>query len=556
MVIENTVEPFIDQFKISQQTGQDRYKTYYSAQDVELSRRVVIGVLRDSFASDPAFSQRYARRANTLAQVRHANLLRILHTGRTAVAAPYIATEPVEGYPLTERLARLKQQQATAHVTYALTLVRQVADGLALAEKLGLFHYALTPDHIILKNITLKSDDSVLVTDLDIPDDENALQLAEEAEFAALYLAPEQSDGRPPDGASHVYSMGVVLYELLSGQPHVPLRGLGRRLTGWFRGVSSLEQRRPDLTVETYSLVQRALQKSPRRRFGTIAEFLEALDAALEAEELRIHTGQYVAPRQARPLFLIPVFLLLLCISLAVAAQQVIPLVPTPTSIAIADDLVVGAMAGLEAKTPTVQSSPAPEVTLPPRSAVSEAATVVPAAVATSTSTPSATSSPTSLPTSTPIPPTEVAVSAETVPAPLSTFRVDVSSANLRLGPGTNYEVDGYVLQGETVLVLARNVGTFLWYNVETADGRRGWVAADVGSPTGPDGLAGVEIAATIPVPPTPTPTPTPTNTPTPTATVLPLAPGQAGGGNSGGNGPGTGGGDNPTPRPTLTPPI
>jgi serine/threonine-protein kinase len=542
MAIGSKTEPFIDQFKIGQQVSQDRYKSYALAEDTDSDRFVLVASLREPYTDDPDFSHSFLERASTLSQISHPNLTRVLGSGKGPNGRAYIATEPVEGYPLSERLARLKQQQATAHILYALTLLRQIASGLALAEKLGLYHFELTPAHITLKNITLKTDDSVIVTDLDIP-----ASAENPTPDAALlpYLAPEQKAGRQPDGASEVYSLGAMLFELLSGEPPQSSQGLTKRVTGWIRGTSMLAQQRPDLASETYALVERALQHNPRRRYQTVTDFLTALDEAVEAEELRIHTGQYIPLRQGHPVFLIPFLALFLCIALALATQQLLPIVPTSvpdsTNSALARELLAGAPAE-----PTKTEQPTPESPTPVHTlaAAVPTSTAVPTTASTRTPFPSPTNSPTHTPTA---PPTAVTDPSATPPA---TFRVDVSSANLRRGPGTNYEVDGYVLRGQSVVVLARNDGAFIWYNVETEDGRSGWVAADIGSPTGPDGLAEVAVAATIPVPPTPTPTPTPTSTPSPTATQPPVDAGPAGSG-----GAGSGGGSQPS-RPTPTPAL
>ena len=547
MAIGSKTEPFFDQLKIGQQVSQDQYKSYASAEDIDSGRPVLVAALRDPYAGDPDFSHSFLKRASILSQISHSNLTRVLGSGTGPDGRAYIATELFEGYPLSERLARLKQQRATAHILYALTLIRQIAAALSLAEKLGLYHFELTPAHITLKNITLKTNDSVMITDLDIPP--SASNAPTESEMIP-YLAPEQRVGRQPDGAAEVYSLGAILFELLTGEFPVSKQGLTKRITGWIQGTSMLAQQRPDLTSETYELTERALERNPRRRYQTVTDFLTALDGAVEAEELRIHTGQYIPPQQGRPLFLIPILALILCIALALATQQLLPIVPTVVPNGTNRALVPQRQAEAPAEpTPTdetVVESPTPANILAVAAAPTN--TTVPTITATWTPSPSPTSSPTHTPTAEPTAVTDPSVT------PPATFRVDVSSANLRRGPGTNYEVDGYVLLGQSVIVLARNDGAFIWYNVLTEDGRTGWVAADIGSPTGPDGLAEVAVAATIPVPPTPTPTPTPTNTPSPTSTLLPGDAGPAGNGGSGA-GSGSGGGSQP-PRPTPTPAL
>jgi uncharacterized protein YraI len=128
------------------------------------------------------------------------------------------------------------------------------------------------------------------------------------------------------------------------------------------------------------------------------------------------------------------------------------------------------------------------------------------------------------------------------------------NSANIRVGPGTIYDVTGYVFQGDGLEILGRSNGEFVWLNIRSENGDQGWVAADVGQLEWDRELMEIEIAGTIPPLPTPTMTPTPTNTPLP-PTPLPTNPPE----NSSGGGGNSGGGDNgggSIPRPTPTPAI
>ena len=142
-------------------------------------------------------------------------------------------------------------------------------------------------------------------------------------------------------------------------------------------------------------------------------------------------------------------------------------------------------------------------------------------------------------PTFTPSPTSSATPTFTVTPTPIPQVEIIVSSASLRLGPGTAYPILRYLYQGDVVAVLAKDSATGDWYNIILDDGSRGWLAAIAISPVGETSLNTVEIAATLPPRPTNTPTPTSTNTPTPTATPTPV--------------PG-GGGPQPTAVPTNTP--
>jgi hypothetical protein len=133
-------------------------------------------------------------------------------------------------------------------------------------------------------------------------------------------------------------------------------------------------------------------------------------------------------------------------------------------------------------------------------------------------------------------------------PTPKPEYLISAGSANLRFGPGTRFGVAGYLMEDDKVVILGRNDSSDLWYVVQTADGRIGWISAIVGEPVLEIALNSVRIAATIPSPP-PTFTPTPTATPVPTATPT-LAPV---GGSSGGGGNED---KKDKPRSTPTPPL
>ena len=109
--------------------------------------------------------------------------------------------------------------------------------------------------------------------------------------------------------------------------------------------------------------------------------------------------------------------------------------------------------------------------------------------------------------------------SAMTTATPLPAIRVILSSASVRSGPGIHYDTIGFMLEGETAVVIARNNGPDTWYNIILESGLRGWISGTVVESGTENDLADVPLAATIPAPPTPTNTPVPTQTPFPTPT-------------------------------------
>ena len=162
-------DQIVDQYKIQNLAGQDQFRDYYSAYEIDTGTPVTLSILRQEYMEFDLFNKEYLHRTHSLTQIRHPNLITYLQTGELNDSRSYVSIEPVRGFPLSERLERLAQEEEFAHATYALTLVKQIASALVLLERLNLYHYELTPDHILLRSVTVKNEESVLVADLDIP---------------------------------------------------------------------------------------------------------------------------------------------------------------------------------------------------------------------------------------------------------------------------------------------------------------------------------------------------------------------------------------------------
>ena len=326
MAVASLFEDLLDQYKIEQHVAEKRYTDLFQAYDVDDDRQVRIDVLRAGYAEDAPFAGRFVSRARALAQVRHSNIAPVLHIGKTSDGAPYVAQAAVDGYPLSYRLEQLAGRNTPANPIYALKLIRQLADALLLAERLEIFHYDLQPDNVLLKNVTLPTDDSVVLIDLFIPAERSARE--SDSGAASAYLSPEQRAGRGVTAAGHVYSLGAMLFHLLAGKlpsrprtlrETIPARLLGR--------ATALERERGDLSFATYALVERSLRKDPRGRFSTLESFIEALDGALAAEEVHLGgaNGRARGAERRSLAWLLPLLILMLLLVVGgVAARNLV----------------------------------------------------------------------------------------------------------------------------------------------------------------------------------------------------------------------------------------
>jgi hypothetical protein len=539
MAVASLFEDLLDQYKIEQHVATKRYTELYQAYDVDDDRLVRLDVVRNGLAEDASFSGQFISRARALAQVRHSNIAPILHIGKTSGGAPYVTQAHIDGYPLAHRLEQLAQRQTPVNAIYALKLVRQLADALLLAERLELFHYDLQPDNVLLKNVTMPTDDSVVLIDLFIPAESAARRAASPDDLAAVFLSPEQRAGRGVTAAGHVYSLGVLLYRLLAGRlPAGPVTMADTLIARTLGRATALERERGDLSPATYALVDRSLRKDPRGRFPTIESFMTTLDGALAAEEVRLgaaNGGRSAVDSRPRPWIFPLLFLALLLAVGGVAARNLIGRAAhadtAVTPAAVETMVVVAASATPE---PTAEPTTTAAVAAP---VASDTAFPQPTATPPSPS-PSPSATATAEPTATIPPPT---------PAP-PLVRVVFNLVNLRRGPGVDYPTMGSVAGGEVLEVVARNDDEAdLWYLVLTEDQRVGWIAEEVVQPTSTEALIVVPVAATIPPTPILAPTATVTVTPTPAA-VFTLTPEPTS--DLGGNG-----GDNGGPEPTEPPP-
>ncbi len=563
MAVASLFEDLLDQYKIEQHISEKRYTNLYQAYDVDDDRQVRLEILRAEFAQDNSFAGRFINRARALAQVRHANIAQVLHVGKAAGGVPYVAQAAVEGYSLSHRLGQLAQRNSPVNSLYALKLIRQLADALELAERLELFHYDLQPDNVLLKNVTLPTGDSVVLIDLFIPSEHySGVVIGDEEVENRVYLSPEQRAGKDVTSASHVYSLGAMLYRLLSG--HVPHRPVSRRdtvLGSLFGRPSALERERDDLTPATYTLVERALRKDARRRYPSAEVFKVALEGALAAEEARLGAvGGRPPVIVRRPLaWVLPLLIVALFLAVgAVAtrslanrdlAAQMMPGATETVLVGTAAPVAGGELAGA-----TATDNPAPTTAATDATVTNDAPTLKAGAgdptqlPGTDTPEPSPSSTATEEPTATP-----------TLPATAQMPRVRVmhNMVNLRRGPGVTYSLFGTVVGGELLEVLAWNgEEENPWYLILTGDQRIGWIAATVVQPETIDALIDVAVAATLP----PTPDPTFTPTPTPTITIVMTITPTLDAGDVGGEPPtrpsvGPTSPPDPTEEPTLTPP-
>jgi eukaryotic-like serine/threonine-protein kinase len=255
---------FDTRYVIERKLGSGGMADVYLAEDQELGRRVALKLLDDRHASDEQFVERFRREAQSAAGLNHPSIVSIFDRGY-AEGTYYIAMEYLDGRTLKELLVK----NGPTPVPIAIDYARQILGALAFAHRNGIVHRDIKPH-----NIVVGGDGRLKVTDFGIARS-GASQMTEAGSIVgtAQYLSPEQARGAPVDPRSDIYSLGIVLYEMLTGK--VPFTGdtpveiAMKHLSQVPEPPSEL---RPDIPHDLDAVVMRALAKDPEQRYATAEE--------------------------------------------------------------------------------------------------------------------------------------------------------------------------------------------------------------------------------------------------------------------------------------------
>jgi eukaryotic-like serine/threonine-protein kinase len=266
-----------DRYRVDGRIGSGGMAIVYGGTDTLLRRRVAIKMLREQYASDDDFVQRFSYEAQAAAKLSHPNIVGVYDFGRQDHAY-FIVMELVEGETLATQVADGKILPEPVAITYAA----QIASGLAYAHRQGLLHRDIKP-----ANILITTDDVVKISDFGIARavSENALGVTQPGMVmgSAAYLSPEQAQGLAIDETSDLYSLGVVLYQMLTGRlPFTGDSAVAVALKHVAQAAPEIDTRATGVSPALASIVARLLQKNPRDRFASASELATALREARE----------------------------------------------------------------------------------------------------------------------------------------------------------------------------------------------------------------------------------------------------------------------------------
>lgn len=265
----------IGRYEIKAILGHGATATVYKAYDPEIARTIAIKVLKPEFARNEDYRLRFIREAKGAGTLSHANIVTVFDVGEYE-GLPYIAMEYVEG----PTLAAWLEHKTRLSVTEAVGIARQLASALGFAHKKGIVHRDVKPGNVMLVHDT----QTVKVTDFGICRIEGgeATQATRVGDVLGTphYMSPEQVLGQPADSRSDVFSTGIVLYQMLTGE--LPFNG--DTLVSVGMKIAKTEPRPPqevvpDLPAGLRRIIDRALKKAPEKRFENGEEFARALGA-------------------------------------------------------------------------------------------------------------------------------------------------------------------------------------------------------------------------------------------------------------------------------------
>jgi serine/threonine protein kinase len=280
-------------YKIYDEVGSGGFATVYLGRNVDTNEIVAIKVLSKQYTREGQYVERFHREASLAERLQHPNIVRVLDHG-IEDGIHFLVMEFVEGLTLD----KLLQRKGRLPIEEALSYAEQACAGLQAAHKAGVVHRDVKP-----ANLMITPGGAVKIMDFGIARMESMAGLTQSGMFMGTprYISPEMAKGAKADIRADLYSLGLLMYEMLTGMPPFdaenPWAVLRQQIEGEPTPIRAL---RPDIPVWLEAIVNRALAKDPNRRFQTPAEMLAALKEHVAAPSKIHDTPAPVVPPLSR----------------------------------------------------------------------------------------------------------------------------------------------------------------------------------------------------------------------------------------------------------------
>jgi eukaryotic-like serine/threonine-protein kinase len=299
----------VGHYQVISALGEGSVGQVYLALDLRLGRKVALKFLRQEFTRDPKLVQRFMREAQAASGISHPNIVTIFEIEENE-CGHFIATEFIEGQTLRQRLAG-----GGMKLNEALDISIQLAQALDAAHTAGIVHRDIKPENIMVRidglvkvldfGLAKLSGDELGTTDDCIPST-SPLQMGSGAVMGTIsYMSPEQSLGQKVDHRADIFSLGVVLYEMVTGAK--PFTGESPASVSdaiVYYAPAPLRRERPETPSALERVINRALEKDCASRYQTAAEMRDELQQLVHEAYLRLidQTRRYSTPRSASSL--------------------------------------------------------------------------------------------------------------------------------------------------------------------------------------------------------------------------------------------------------------